>query len=105
MREAIRVQKKRRRLAPRGHPQHAASMFDLGVTLLYSGIMFGNLGDLSSAIAVLESVKKRLDPSVDRAAVLSALVLQLPFHVEWLTDRSSVTAGSAVKATLCGGQG
>ena len=48
-------------------------MFDLGVTLLHSGIMFGDLGDLSSAIAVLESVKKRPDPSVDRAAVLSAL--------------------------------
>ena len=32
-------------------------------------------------------------------------VLQLPFHVECLTDRSSVTAGSAVKATLCDGQG
>ena len=73
MREAVRMWEERRRLAPRGHPQHLASMFDLGVALLHSGIMFGDLGDLSSATAVLESVKKRLDPSVDRAAVLSAL--------------------------------
>lgn len=73
MREAVRVQKERSRMAPRSHPEHGASMFDLGVTLLHSGTMFGNLGDLSSAVAVLESAKKRPDPSVDRAAVLSAL--------------------------------
>jgi chromosomal replication initiation ATPase DnaA len=53
-----------------------------------------------------------IDESVeDAVSAMTAIaeefsrILQLPFHVEWLTDRSSVTAGSAVKATLCGGQG
>lgn len=73
MRAAVRVQKERSKRVPRGHPEHGASMFDLGVTLLHSGTMFRNLGDLSRAVAVLESAKKRPDPSVDRAAGLSAL--------------------------------
>lgn len=37
MREAMRVQKARKNLAPKGHPEHGACMFDLGVTLLHSG--------------------------------------------------------------------
>ena len=73
MRKAVRAQKERTMKAPRGHPEHGASMFDLGVTLLHSGTMFRNLADLGEAVAVLESVKKRPDPSADRAAVLSAI--------------------------------
>lgn len=73
MREAVRVQKERKTLAPKGHPEHGACMFDLGVTLLHSGTMSGNLADLGEAVTVLEAVKRRPDPSVDRAAVLSAL--------------------------------
>lgn len=73
MREAVRAQKERRTKAPRGHPEYGASMFDLGVTLLHSGAMFGSLADMADAVAVLEAVKKRPDASVDRAAVLSAL--------------------------------
>lgn len=73
MRDAVRVQKERIRKAPKGHPEHGVSMFDLGVTLLHSGSMSDNLTDLSEAVAVLESVRKRPDPSTSRAAVLSAL--------------------------------
>lgn len=73
MRKAVRVQKERTKKAPRGHPEHGASMFDLGVTLLHSGTMFRNLADLGQAVAVLESARKQLDPSSDRAAILSAL--------------------------------
>lgn len=73
MRRAVQVQKDRAKQAPRGHPERGVSMFDLGVTLLHSGSMFGDVADLSEAVAVLESVKKRPDSSVERAAVLSAL--------------------------------
>ena len=48
-------------------------MFDLGVTLLHSGIMFDKPGDLDEAIAVLEAVKRRPDSSANRAAILPAL--------------------------------
>jgi len=73
MREAVRVQKARKNLAPKGHPERGACMFDLGVTLLHSGAMSGNLGDLDEAVAVLAAANRRPDSSVDRAAVLSAL--------------------------------
>lgn len=74
MRNAVRAQKERvARKAPKGHREHDASLFDLGVTLLHSSTMFDNPGDLGEAVAVPESVKRRPDASVDRAAVLSAL--------------------------------
>ena len=73
MRKAVRVLKEREKMTPRGHPERGACMFDLGVTLLHSGAMFGSPADLAGAVAVLEAVKKRPGPSVDRAAVLSAL--------------------------------
>jgi hypothetical protein len=63
---------------------------------------------------VLGTVQPKPDRALSLAAIevvdkqglyLLGLVLQLPFHVECLTDMSSVMAGSAVKATLCDGQG
>ena len=73
MRDAVGVQKTRKTLVPRGHPEHGACMFDLGVTLLHSGTIFDKPEDLDEAIAVLEAVKRRPDSSANRAAVLSAL--------------------------------
>lgn len=73
MRDAVGVQKTRKTLIPRGHPEHGACMFDLGVTLLHSGTTFDKPEDLDEAIAVLEAVKRRPDSSANRAAVLSAL--------------------------------
>jgi hypothetical protein len=73
MRDAVRVQKKRVKLAPKGNSQRGASMFDLGVTLLHSGSMFDSLSELSEAVAVLESVKNSPDASVEPVGVLSAL--------------------------------
>ena len=73
MRKAVRAQKERTMEAPKAHPAHGASIFDLGVHLRHSGTMFRNLADLGEAVAVLESVKKRPDPSAGRAAVLSAI--------------------------------
>lgn len=73
MAKAVRVQKERIRRAPKGHLEHEVSMFDLGVTLLHSGSMFDNLADLSEAVAVLESVRRRPGFLTSRAAVLSAL--------------------------------
>ncbi|HUC59748.1 MAG TPA: hypothetical protein VMA95_20280, partial [Streptosporangiaceae bacterium] len=73
MRAAIRVQRERVRRAPRGHSEHGVSMFDLGVTLLQSGSMFGDISELSEAVAVLDSIRKRPDSSTSRAAVLSGL--------------------------------
>ena len=73
MRKAVRAQKELVKKAPRGHPAHGASMFGLGVTLLHSGAMFDSVADLHEAVAVLEAGKRRPDPSVDRAAILSAL--------------------------------
>lgn len=73
MRAAVRAQRSRKDLAPRGHPEHGASLFGLGVTLLLSGTMFGEIADLDEAVTVLEAVRRRPDSSADRAAVLSAL--------------------------------
>ena len=46
-------------------------MFDLGVTLLHSATMFGDLADLSDAVAVLESVKEWPTSQLDDAALLA----------------------------------
>jgi tetratricopeptide (TPR) repeat protein len=73
MRDAVRAERARKTLAPRGHPEHGACMFDLGVTLLHSGTIFDKPGDLDEAVAVLEAVERRPDSSTDLAAVLSAL--------------------------------
>ena len=69
MRDAVVMQKARKTLVP----EHSACMFDLGVTLLHSGIMFDKPGDLDEAIAVLEAVKRGPDSSANRAAILPAL--------------------------------
>ncbi len=73
MREAVQVQRDRKKLAPKGHPQHALCLYDLGMTLLHSGTTSGRPDYLTEAVEVLKAAKRRPDSSVHPAAVLSAL--------------------------------
>jgi hypothetical protein len=73
MRQAVQVQKERHKMARKGHPQHGACMLDLGVSLIHCSVMADSPGDVDEAVAVLTALKRRLDASVDRVAVLSAL--------------------------------
>ena len=73
MAEAVQVQRDRKKLAPRGHPQHGVCLYDLGMALLHSGTTFDRPGDLYEAVNVLEAANRRPDDSVHRAAVLSGL--------------------------------
>jgi hypothetical protein len=73
MDEAVRVQRDRRELAPRGHPQHGVSLYDLGMTLLHSGTAFDRPGDLDETVDLLKAAKRRPDDSVHRIQVLSGL--------------------------------
>ena len=73
MAEAIQVLRDRKKLAPKGHPQHGVCLYDLGMALLHSGTTFDRPGDLYEAVDVLEAANRRPDDSVHRAAVLSGL--------------------------------
>jgi CHAT domain len=73
MDNAVQAQRDRIKLAPKGHLQHAVTLYDLGMALLHRGAAFDRPGDLDEAVNVLEAAKRRPDDSVSRAAVLSGL--------------------------------
>ena len=73
MRRAVQVQRQRQKVADKRHPQHVECMLDLGVSLIHSSVMADSPRELDEAVAVLTAAKRRLDSSVDPAAVLSAL--------------------------------